>query len=85
MAVQYHRPDLGEGMVLAFRRPESPYHSAQVTLHGLEPGATYELSCDTAGKKARSSGKDLMADFLLTLPKKRSSELIHYRRRGTER
>jgi len=82
MAVQYHRPDLGEGMVLAFRRPESPYNSAQVALHGLEPGATYELSYDTAGTKARASGRGLMTDFVLTLPKKRSSELIHYRRSG---
>jgi alpha-galactosidase len=85
MAVQYHRPDLAEGMVLAFRRAESPYNSVQVPLHGLEPGATYELSYDGTGKKVRASGKVLMAEWILTLPKKRSSELIYYRRVTGER
>jgi alpha-galactosidase len=85
MAVQYHRPDLGEGMVLAFRRAESPYNSVQVSLHGLEPNAAYELSFDNTGKKVRANGKDLMTEWVLTLPKKRSSELIHYRRVATGR
>ena len=80
MAVQYHRPDLGEGMVLAFRRPESPNHSVRVALHGLAPGAVYELSYDSTGKKVQASGNDLQSEMILTLPRKRSSELIHYRR-----
>jgi alpha-galactosidase len=85
MAVQYHRSDLGEGLVLTFRRRESPYNSVQVSLHGLEPGATYELSYDSGGQKVRASGKDLMVELVLTLPKKRSSELICYRRAPAER
>jgi alpha-galactosidase len=80
MAVQYHRPDLGEGMILVFRRSESPYHSAQVSLHGLEPEAAYELSFVGAGKKACAAGKDLMGEWTLTLPQKRSSQIIRYRR-----
>jgi alpha-galactosidase len=79
MAVQYHRSDLGEGMVLAFRHRESPYLSAQVSLHGLETGTTYELTFDSAGTTVRASGKDLLKHFVLTLPSQRSSELIHYR------
>jgi alpha-galactosidase len=82
LAVQYHRPDLGEGMILAFRRRESPYNSVQVSLHGLEAGAIYELSSDNSGKKSRVKGKDLMTEFVLTLPKKRSSDLLFYRRVG---
>jgi alpha-galactosidase len=85
MAVQYHRPDLGEGMVLAFRRGQCPYHSVQVSLHGLAPEAAYELSFDTEGKKVRARGKELSDEWVLTLPKKRSSELIHYRRVPPER
>jgi alpha-galactosidase len=80
MAVQYHRPDLGEGMVLVFRRPESPYNSAQVKLHGLEPAATYELSSDSTGKSVCASGRELVSEWVLTLPKPRSSDLIHYHR-----
>ena len=79
-AVQYHRPDLGEGLVLVFRRSASPYNSVQVSLHGLEPEATYELSSDSTGKQVRASGQDLMTEWVLTLPKPRSSDLIHYRR-----
>lgn len=85
MAVQYHRSDLGEGMLLVFRRAESPYVSTQVTLHGLEPDATYELSYDSTGKRVRASGKALMAELTLTLPKKRSSDLIRYHRIQSER
>lgn len=80
MAVQYHRPDLGEGMILAFRRPESPYPSVEVALRGLEPEAAYQLAYDTAGTQREASGKALMTPWVLSLPKRRSSELIHYRR-----
>lgn len=79
-AVQYHRPDLDEGLVLAFRRSESPYNSAQVSLHGLEPGATYELTFDSTGKKVRASGNELGTEWILMLPKPHSSDLIHYHR-----
>ena len=37
IAYQFHRLDLDEGMVLVFRRPESPYTSAEFALHGLDP------------------------------------------------
>jgi alpha-galactosidase len=84
MAVEYHRPDLDEGMLLVFRRPESPYSSVQVSLCGLESGAEYELSFDSAGKKVRARGKDLMNELILTLPTRRSSELIHYRRASSK-
>jgi len=79
-AVQYHRPDLDEGVVLAFRRPESPYNSAQVMFHGLKPDAVYELAFDSTGKKVRASGRELMSEWAVVLPKPRSSDLIHYRR-----
>lgn len=84
MAVQYHRPDLDEGMILAFRHSESPYNSVELALHGLEPEAEYELSYDTTGRQARLSGKDLMSQWIVTLPTKRSSDLIRYRRVGAQ-
>jgi hypothetical protein len=37
------------------------------------------LSFDSAGKKTRASGKHLMGELILTLPTRRSSELVHYR------
>jgi len=35
---QYDRPDLGEGMVVAFRRFASPFAACRLTLQGLDPG-----------------------------------------------
>ncbi len=61
MAYQLDRPDLGKGMVVALRRPESPYVSARLILHGLDEKAEYEVTdVDTGVKRAqRLSGKEL--------------------------
>jgi alpha-galactosidase len=82
VATQYHRPDLGEGMVLAFRRPDSPYASVQVSLRGIEPAATYEVSWDSRGPGDTKlmPGSNLSGGFEIFLPKKRSSDLIVYRK-----
>ena len=37
MAWQFHRPDLGEGIVQAFRRTQSNILTCQYQLCGLEP------------------------------------------------
>ncbi|MDO8585946.1 MAG: alpha-galactosidase [Armatimonadota bacterium] len=79
IASQYHRPDLDEGMILAFRRAESPNRTVEVSLRGLDPKATYELSYGS-GKTAKIMGEDLQRKLALILPAKRSSELILYRK-----
>ena len=82
VATQYHRPDLDEGMVLAFRRPNSPYASIQVALRGIDSAATYEVSWDSTDPKVktRMPGSRLVQGFEIVLPVKRSSDLIVYRR-----
>ena len=80
MASQYHRPDLNEGMILVFRRAESPYQTVELALHGLDPQVTYELSYDSTGTSARQTGAELMEQLRLTLPKRHQSELIVYRK-----
>jgi alpha-galactosidase len=80
MASQFHRKDLDEGMVLAFRRPASAYRTADLPLRYLAPDGTYELSFDTSGEKLRAKGADLARSFLLTIPERRGSELVTYRR-----
>ena len=77
---QYHRPDLDQGMILVFRRAESPYATVDVTLHGLDPNATYELASDGTGEKRQAKGSDLMKGFQLTLRDRHSSDLIVYRK-----
>jgi alpha-galactosidase len=80
IAAQWHRPDLNEGMILAFRRADSPYRTVEVALRGLDAQATYELRYESAGTKKRVTGAALMGSFLLTLPERHRSELIVYGR-----
>ncbi len=80
IASQYHRPDLDEGMILAFRRPESPYTALEVSLHGLDSEATYELSYDSTGAKSLLKGAELISKFQINIPETGKSELIIYRR-----
>jgi hypothetical protein len=82
VATQYHRFDLNEGMILAFRRPDSPYSRVQVSPRGIDPAATYEVSWDSRGPNTKMtiSGADLSRDFEIILPIRRSSDLIVYRK-----
>ena len=79
-AVQYHRPDLDEGMVLVFRRERSPYRSAVFELHALDPQANYAVASDRTGITRNLSGAALMADFEIVLPEKHQSDMIAYRK-----
>ena len=80
IASQYHRPDLAEGMVLAFRRPQCPFPEVEISLHALEPEAVYQVTCDTRGEEFETTGRALAEEFSLTLPHPRMSELLVYRR-----
>jgi alpha-galactosidase len=66
-AWQYDRPDLGEGMVVAFRRRAAPFPLWEARLQGLEPAAIYEVCPWDSGSSWRSSGRDLMADGFAVL------------------
>jgi alpha-galactosidase len=64
MAWQFDRPDLGEGMVQAFRRDKSPDPSARVKFHGLAPDARYALADLDTAAVTEMTGRDLMTDGL---------------------
>jgi len=49
-AFQFHRPDLGSGMVLLYRRPESPFTAARFRLRALQPGQSCHLDHATGGR-----------------------------------
>ena len=42
--LQYHRPAEGDGIVVAFRRPRSPYGSFDCELRGIDPASQYEVT-----------------------------------------
>jgi len=80
IAWQLHRPDLDAGIVLAFRRKDSPYPALQAPLRGVNAGRAYSVSfiddLHQAAKKTMT-GRELMT-LELRLPERRSSVLVRY-------
>ena len=80
MAWQLHRPDLDEGIVLAFRHKESPFSALQAGLRGLNPAKHYRVEFINEEHEAAiktMSGRQL-AELELQLPIRRSSLLVCY-------
>jgi alpha-galactosidase len=77
---QFHRPDLNEGLVMAYRRAESPYRSIDTGLVGLDPKATYKLTDVRTGASSKALGAELAAHLVITLPEKRSAAVLTYRK-----
>lgn len=82
MAYQLDRPDLGQGMVVALRRPDSPYESARLVLRGLADEATYVFRNLDSGEQTTRSGKEVCREGLLVVLNARpGSALWTYERR----
>lgn len=77
---QFDRPDLGEGMVLIFRREESPYPIAEIKLKALNPDAKYELNFVDIGKRKIGTGRKF-SQLKITIPSAPGSMLITYKRK----
>jgi alpha-galactosidase len=78
---QFDRPEMGEGIVQAFRRDESPYETARFRLRGLEPETLYRLKDFDQAQIREARGQDLMENgLLIRLPQRRSACIIRYRR-----
>lgn len=60
MAWQFNRPDLGEGVIQAFRRPNCFYESARFKLYDLEPDARYIIRQSDEKGSNRMTGWELM-------------------------
>jgi len=69
IAWQFHRADLGESVVQAFRRFDSGSETLTVKLRGLDPNQRYEIENLDGGKEVRSGG-ELMRGFDITLREK---------------
>jgi len=66
IAWQFHRADLNEGVVQAFRRPDSTSETLTVKLHGLDPQQRYAVENLDGGKEVRT-GAELMRGYDITL------------------
>ena len=83
MGWQFYRPDLGEGVVQAFRRPTSPYESARFLLRGLDANAKYEVwNLDTNRRTITEAEKLMQEGLLVEMKNKPDSVTIIYKRQG---
>lgn len=81
MVCQHDRADLGEGLVVALKRPRSPFDTARFVLRGLEPDSEYEVTNLDTQETHCFPGAELMdRGFEVHLPGKPDSALIVYRR-----
>jgi len=80
---QFDRPDEGQGVVQAFRRPQSPYETARLKLRGLHVKTRYTLiNLDVSGT-TEASGQELMEQGLLvSIPDPPGAVIITYSRTG---
>jgi alpha-galactosidase len=81
MAWQFHRPDLGEGLVQAFRRDRSFYESARLRLRGLDANARYRVLNLDAPNPKELSGAELMEKGLaLSITQQPGSAIVTYQK-----
>jgi alpha-galactosidase len=83
-AMQFDRPEVGDGFLEVFRRSRSPYETARFKLQGLNPAAQYSVvSLDDAVSR-ELSGKELMESGIeVQLKHSPASALLTYKREGT--
>jgi alpha-galactosidase len=82
MAYQMHRSDLNEGIVVAFRRENSPFISASFKLRGLNENIEYQFEDADSGQTWSATGAMLQNEgLLITIEKLRESRLIFYRKK----
>ena len=80
LAYQLNRPKEGDGMIVAFRRPDCPIEQISVKLRGLAPDATYELFFEDENLRVNKTGRELQNLLDLMLKEKRKSLIISYKK-----
>jgi alpha-galactosidase len=79
-AFQWDRPEEGDGIVLAFRRPMAPQAAITVRLGGLDAAADYEFEYADYGVTVVKNGRELAEGVVLKIPEAPASMLVKYRR-----
>jgi alpha-galactosidase len=83
MAWQYHRADLGAGLVQAFRRQNSTDSFAVYHLRGLEPDARYIVKNLDHARTRETTGRKLIQEgLIISLPSKPDAAVITYKKAG---
>ena len=83
IAWQFDRPEVQQGMVQAFRRPQSIYESARFKLRGLDAEARYVLTNADVPVTTEATGKELMEKGVaVSIPEARGAVIITYKQAG---
>ncbi len=80
MAMQFHRSDLDSGMIIVYRRKDSPYRSLEVSLRGVKPSTVYALRSETTGAVTRVTGAGLRKQMVISLMEPHMSDILVYSR-----
>lgn len=80
LASQYHREDLDEGMVLAFRRRHSPTATVVLRPRAVDPNAVYWVKSLVTGERTEQNGRGLLAGVEIHLNEAPACEVLHYQR-----
>jgi len=83
VAYQLHRPDLNEGLVLAFRRADCNYLGLILGLSGIDASAQYDVvTIDEKGEKTTRtlSGPELTSDLQLRIPDRNATLVLRYKK-----
>ncbi len=75
IAWQFHRAELHEGVVQAFRRPDAENDVLTVKLQGLDPHQRYEIENFDVGREVRT-GDELMQGYDITLREKPAAAML---------
>ncbi len=81
LAYQMHREDLAAGVVMVYRREDSPFSAGAFRLKAMEEGATYEVEDADTGKVETYTGTMLQAGLTVALEEKRTARLMFYRKK----
>lgn len=80
---QFDRPELGEGMIQAFRRAECKVPAQQLKLRGLEPNTRYTITNFDAAATTEMTGRELMEQGLpVTISERPGAAIITYKKKG---
>jgi alpha-galactosidase len=76
VAWQFDRPDLGEGIVQAFRREDNGQEALSFRLHGLDPAGQYEVTDADTKQVTRADGRTLLEKGLAVMSSTRPAGLL---------
>lgn len=78
-AMQFDRPEKGDGLLEVFRREKSPYETTRFAFRGVDEAAEYHFE-DLDGGEFTVSGKELAANGLsITVTERRKAKIYIYR------